>query len=256
MSDNSKFETANYTQNDHNRFWFWRIPGIAHDPLIYHFLDDKEKALLKEWYIETEEKELIGECTPPMVSLLSGFFGGNIVTRVVQLGHYAGYSSLLLGVALKKMTGGKLYTIDISEPMTDFTRGWINKFDLQDTVHAEVSDSAAPAVAEKAKTFLGGAPQAVIIDSSHTYDHTIKELDLWMPQLVENGFIFLHDASEVAKEYDPEKGAVAGALKDWCKANDYNYFVLNGGDVTPAESHSKLVYRDGRGLGIIQKRRG
>ena len=55
-------------------------------------------------------------------------------------------------------------------------------------------------------------------------------------------------------QYDPEKGAVAGALEDWCAKNDVDYYVLNGAGATPAKSHADLVYRDGRGLGIIQKR--
>lgn len=256
MSETGPFLTEPYTRRNDNRFWFWRIPEIAHDPLIYHVMSEDEKRLLAEWYAETMEKKLIGECAPPLVSLLAGFLGGNIVTRVVQLGHYAGYSTVLLGLILKKMTGGRLYSADISERMTLFTRDWIERFGLQDMVHAEISDSADPKLPDKARTYLGGAPQVVIIDSAHTYDQTIRELDLWMPKLVDNGFIFLHDASEAARSYDPENGAVAGALKDWCARNSYSYYVLNGGNATPAASHQDLVYRDGRGLGIIQKRLG
>lgn len=224
------------------------------DPLFYHLLNAEQKQLMSDWYSETEEKRLIGECAPPLVSFLIGFIAGNAIKRVVQLGHYAGYSSIHMGLTLKSITGGRLSTIDISERMSDYTQGWVNKFGLSQTVQILTSDSADPDITKPVREFLGGAPEVVIIDSSHKFDHTIKELDLWMGELKQNGFIFLHDASNAAREYDPDKGAVAGALDQWCKDNRYPYFVFNGGSATPAKSHSELVYRDGRGLGIIQKR--
>lgn len=246
--------TSDFGDREHNRYWFWRIKAVEHDPIINTLLTEDENKLFLEWYEETEDRNMIGECAPPLVSFLAGFIGGNAVTRVVQLGHYAGYSSFILGTVLRNVTDGRLLTIDKSDQMTKFTRKWISKFSLDKHVRAEIADSADPQNVRIAEDYLGGAPEIVIIDSAHTYDQTIKELNLWMSCLKPNGFIFLHDASEIAKSYDSENGAVAGALQDWCAENNYDYFVINGGNVTPAKSHEELVYRDGRGLGIIQKR--
>ena len=246
--------TDEYRSRDENRFWWWRIPGITHDPLIYMLATEEEKSIFDSWYEDTNDKRLIGECAPPLVSFLLGLISGNSVERVVQLGHYAGYSTLHVGMMFRKMGKGKLFTIDIVERMSDYTRSWVDKAGLDEFVEVATGDSADPVMRDSAIASLGGMADIVIIDSSHKYDHTIRELDLWYPVVRENGFILLHDASNAAREYDPENGAVAGALEDWCAANSVDYFVLNGGGATPARSHRELVYRDGRGLGIIQKR--
>jgi predicted O-methyltransferase YrrM len=247
------FSTKAYKDSDHRRFWWWRIGDVDHDPLVYHLMDQHQRDLFAEWYRDTEAKNFIGECTPPLASVLMGFISGNAVKRVVQLGHYAGYSSINLGLVLKKITGGKLATIDISDRMSKYTQEWMDRFEFSDHVKVITADSASAEAADQAEAFIGGEPEIVLIDSSHKYEHTLKELDLWIGRLKKNGFIFLHDASNAAREYDPEKGAVAGALEKWCADNEYKYFVFNGGDATPGSTHAQLVHRDGRGLAVIQK---
>ncbi len=236
------------------RYWWWRIPNVTHDPLFQMIASESERKLLADWYTDTENKKLIGECAPPLISLLMGFLVGNSVERMVQLGHYAGYSTLHIGILFRKMAKGKLYTIDIAERMSAYTQSWVEKAGIGEHVCVVTGDSADVGMPSAAAMYLGGQPDIVFIDSSHKYDHTLKELDLWYEALRPNGFIFLHDASRAAREYDPANGAVAGALADWCKKTEAEFFVLNGGNSTPAKSHSDLVYRDGRGLGIIQKR--
>lgn len=247
------FTTQAYQERDHKRFWWWRMKDANHDPLLYHLLDNDERELLSAWYEDTEARRFIGECAPPLVSMLIGFLGGNAVTRVVQLGHYAGYSTLHIGLLMKKLNCGHLCSIDKSQEMTEYTKSWVDRAGLANRVKLVCADSASAAAARDAEQYLGGAPDVVVIDSAHTYKHTISELNQWMPRLRRNGFVFLHDASNAARQYDPESGAVAGALEDWCSENGYAYFVFNGGGATPARSHEELVYRDGRGLGVIQK---
>lgn len=232
------------------------MPNVTHDPLIYLIADEAEKKILDDWYEDTERRNLIGECAPPLASLLIGFIAGNSVDRVVQLGHYSGFSTLHVGLLFRKMQKGKLFTIDIVEEVSEYTRSWVDKAGIADHVEVVTGDSADASMPQAATSYLGGAPDIVFIDSSHQYEHTLRELDLWYPAIRENGFILLHDASKAARKYDPENGAVAGALEDWCGSQGVDYYVLNGGDATPAKSHADLVYRDGRGLGIIQKRTG
>ena len=235
------------------RFWWWRMESADHEPLPAHLFGEGYQDIMDAWYKDTNEKEYIGECAPPMVSFLLGFIGGNAIKRIVELGHYAGYSTLHYGYALKGITNGRLATIDISSRMSEYTALWIRRAELCDHVKVINEDSVSPEAVRASIEFIGGEPEVVIIDSSHKFDGTLKELDVWMPVLKMNGFIFLHDASNAARSYDPERGAVAGAIETWCSRHNQPYFVLNGGDVTPAKSHNVLVYRDGRGLGIIQK---
>ncbi len=246
--------TKKYLTDKHRRFWWWKIPNITHDPLVYMIADEQEKAILDAWYEDTGRENLIGECAPPLVSLLIGLICGNSIERIVQLGHYSGFSTLHIAMIFRKMQKGKLFSVDIVERVSDYTKQWIDRAGLEAFVSVTTGDSADPAMPIVAEDYLGGAPDIVFIDSSHQYDHTLKELDLWYPVVRENGFILLHDASYAARSYDPENGAVAGALQEWCERNDVDYYVLNGEAATPAKSHAELVYRDGRGLGIIQKR--
>jgi predicted O-methyltransferase YrrM len=247
------YTTEAYSRREGNRYWWWKIPGMTGDPLMYHLMKESERKLISEWYDETEAKRLIGECAPPLAAFLQGFIGGNAISRIVQLGHYAGYSTLMIGMILRKIGKGRLFSVDHSPKNCKYTEKWVKKAALDDYVVLNCNDSAATHLPYSAVEVLGGEPELLIIDSAHTYSQTIRELDLWMPALKKNGFVLLHDASEAAKTYDIENGGVAGALNHWCKRNGYQYFVFNGGDATPGSKHSDLVYRDGRGLGIIQK---
>ena len=241
-----------YRESEASRFWWWHIDeNICYDPLYYYILTDEQKQIMEEWYIETSEKKLIGESSPPITTFLYGFIGGNYIRRMVQLGHYAGYSTLLIGFLLKKLNYGKLFSIDIDQTMTDYTQKWINKAKLNEYVNLFCSDSCEQAAIKEGLSALGGAPDIVYIDSAHTYDQTFNELNVWMPILRDNGFIFLHDASEFAVKYDyTGNGGVKNAILDWSKNNGYTYFLWNPGHYG---NLNELVYRDGCGLGMIQK---
>jgi len=216
----NRLKVADYRNCNEKRFWWWHIENATHDPYFYYFLTDEEKEIMAEWYIDTSEKQFIGESAPPMMSFLYGFIGGNYVRRIVQLGHYAGYSTLLIGFLLKRLNYGKLFSIDIDKDITEYTQKWIDKAKLNDYVSLFCDDSCSLAAIDKCSSYLGGAPDIVYIDSSHTYDHTIKELNTWIPILRNNGFIFLHDASEFAAEFDrTNKGGVSKAILDWSKNN-------------------------------------
>jgi len=79
------------------------------------------------------------------MSMLWALIGGNGVSRIVQAGHYAGYSTLLLGFLLRAM--GKrhaLFSIDIDRAVTDYTQQWTERAGLADILHLSVRDSVAP----------------------------------------------------------------------------------------------------------------
>lgn len=226
-------------------------------PAIYEVLTDDEWSLMADWYRETAEADCIGEINVPAMSLVQGFVSGGGLTRVVQLGHYYGYSALLIGFWLRAMgQGGRLISIDIDPQATAFTQKWIDIAGLSEHVLLMLEDSAAErALVDTVATFEGRMPQLILLDSSHQYEHTRAELDRWVPAMDPQTLMLLHDTSTYAREFDQrDLGGVQQALHDWTRRRkDVSVFTLNGGLGSPAPVEP-LVYRDGCGLGILQKR--
>jgi hypothetical protein len=121
----------------------------------------------------------------------------------------------------------------------------------------------------------------VFIDSSHQYEHTLKELKLWFGLLSPQGLMFLHDVSDFAKTFDSTgEGGVQRALDEWSRFYNrrkdgffvqlLSYFkgktlprIRKSGNfslqmalinrIAPAKLSAENPYQDGCGLGIIQK---
>lgn len=224
-------------------------------PIPYSFLSDSEWELMQAWFDDTGVRyHSPGEANVPPLSLLVGLVSGSAIHRIVQCGHFAGYSTLLLGFLLRQMgCKSSLYSIDIDEAVTAYAASWVTRAGLDEYVHLEVSDSAQAALPGRASRYFGGqAPQLIFIDSSHQYAHTIKELDLWYPTLPQGGLVALHDVSRFAAAFDSSgQGGVFRAVSEWCAANGVTSLMLNsfveGG--TPGD----YPYLDGCGLAIIQK---
>lgn len=207
------------------------------------------------WFAETGHRGAIAEINVPAMSLIHGLVGGSAIRRSVQLGHYFGYSALLLGFLLRAMDARPgLVTIDVDPAATDFTGRWVRRAGLQDHVHVQLGDSADPACAGRALELLGGASELVLVDSSHAYRHTLAELDLWSPLLAPDALVLLHDVSEFAASFDPDgEGGVRRALREWLPGHpEMTGMLLNGGVRAGADANL-LAYKDGAGLGILQR---
>lgn len=245
--------TSFFAKREGNRYWWHRRTGDAYVPDVYAMLSDDEFAILAAWFEETDAKSMVGECQIPAIAWLTSFITANNVSRIVQLGSYAGYSALILGWALRRM-GKKnaLVAVDIDAPSLDFTRKWIARAGLDEQVLVHLGDSSDPAVAKVATKYLGGAPQLVFIDSSHQYAHTLRELDLWYELVAPAGLIAMHDTSEYAASFDSTNdGGVRRALREWRERTGAAAFSLAN---TPhILSNDSQVYMDGCGLGIVLK---
>ena len=243
-----------FTENCHNRYWWHQIPLCQYAPPVYTFLQEDDWNIIESWYTETENVSLVGETTIPFISLVHGLIMGNGIQRVVQAGHYAGYSCLLIGFMMKYMDRKKsLFSIDIDSDVSTFTQSWIEKASLHEYVCIYVGDSASHASHQESLRYLGSYPEMVIIDSSHQYSHTIDELNLWYPNLEPGGFIVMHDSSKFAASFDSTKmGGVYKAVKEWRINNqDCEILTINTSNVdTPPSS---LVYKDGCGVVLIHK---
>lgn len=237
---------------DHARYWWHRGPGRGYEPDIYRVLTPGQRSVLLAWYADTLKRNLIGEMATPMTSAVLGFVNGSGVRRIVQLGHFAGYSCLMLGWALERMGAPRgLFSIDMRERNTRLTRGWLERAGLTGFVGLRTSDSADPACVPAAREYLGGAPRCVIIDSSHQYAHTLAELDLWYAALAPGGLMFLHDASPMAAGYDRTgEGGVRRALDEWlARPGAPAGLTLLG----PGAHGDEGPYADPSGLCVVQK---
>lgn len=128
-------------------------------------------------------------------------------SRVLELGVRSGQSTLAF-LAAAERTGGHVWSIDIDKPQVPahwFTRSDIWTFTCGDD---RVVNHDYPV-------------DVLFVDTSHEYQHTLHELDRFMPLVVPGGAALFHDtqwgtwrdACAVPGAYGP----VACALDTWCE---------------------------------------
>jgi len=255
IGDRRAPRSRRFAEDPHGRFWWHRLPGTDYVPPLFSVLSDDEWELMEGWYEDTLRADSIGEINVPAMSMLQGLVMGSALTRIVQLGHYYGYSSLLIGFMLRSMgAGGRLLSIDIDPKATEFTQKWIDRAGLREHVLLHLGDSAAESSVEGAAQALGGVPQLILLDSSHQYEHTLRELELWVPRMEPGSIMLLHDTSVFAQTFDTAgAGGVQRALDEWLPDHPEAAFVSLNRQVTPQDNAADLVYKDGCGLGILQR---
>ena len=240
-----------------NRYWWFTNIKQNYIPPVFSTLSDAEWNLVEEWFRETDSRSTAAEASVPVLSMLQAFVLGSNITNIVQLGHFEGFSTLLLGFMMRQMGFKKsIFTVDIDPVVSERTQYWVNRANLQEYVKVVVSNSSAPNLPADARTYFNSDLNFVFIDSSHQYAHTLEELDLWYPSLTDHGLIALHDVSEFASQYDATlKGGVSKAIKEWSQTRNIPVFILNGKVGAPGHKAGfhDLTYKDGCGLGLIQK---
>jgi predicted O-methyltransferase YrrM len=236
------------------RYWWHRLPGMDFTPAIYSDLADDEWEVMRAWYGDTDRNGHIGECAVPLMSLLHGLVLGNGVRRIVQLGTCSGYSALLLGFMLRRMNATHgLFTLDIGAELCRYTREWLARAALGDFAEAAELNSLHPRSTQASRDYLGGAPELVIIDSSHEHRATLRELDIWYAALEPGGLIVLHDVSRFATNFDVTKeGGVRRAFDEWRRANPaVEAMSINAG--ARSMDLPRPFYKDACGVGLIHK---
>ena len=252
--EDGTLRSREWTSNSSPRYWWHRLPGMGFVPPIYSDLAVEEWNIIRDWYAETDRSGLIGEAAVPLMSTLHGFILGNRAARIVQLGTHAGYSTLLLGFALRRMKARRgLFTLDIDAQMCSIARRWVERAGLQEFVHVAMADSLDRGAVSSARDFMGGPPELVILDSSHEYRATLAELDLWYAELAAGGMLVVHDVSRFAQSFDMSgEGGVRRAFDEWRAANiGAETFVLNG--EARSMDPPRPLYKDACGLALIHK---
>jgi predicted O-methyltransferase YrrM len=243
-----------WKDNPHSRYWWHRLPGNDYVPSVYSELSEGEWAVLQEWYAETDRSGPIGECAVPLISLLHGLVMGNRISRIAQLGTCAGYSALLLGWMLRRLNAPRgLFTLDLDPAMCVLSRGWIGRGGLEDFVEVAEGNSLDDRSIVAAREYLKGDPELIILDSSHEYQATLTELELWYAALAPGGLLILHDVSEFAVDFDvTRQGGVRRAFTEWRKGHPEVEALSLNADSRSMEAQRPL-YKDACGLGLIHK---
>ncbi len=240
-----------------NRYWWFQRPRNRYVPPVLAFLSDGEWALLERWYDETDRSfSSTGECNVPTISLLQGLVMGSGIRNILQIGHYIGYSTLLLGFMVRRMGFRQsVISVDIDPQSSAYTKEWLARAGLDDFVRVVVSDSVAPELPAAVREHLGCPPDLVFIDSSHAYRHTLRELDLWYAALSPGGIMVLHDASEFATAFDDAgEGGVRRAVDEWLPGSGAGArAIMLNRDFGASMDADRLVYGDPCGTAIIQK---
>jgi predicted O-methyltransferase YrrM len=247
--------SLNFHERPHNRYWWHRTGRTNYVPLLYSHLNPLEWATMAAWFDDTEKRfKSTGEANVPPLSLLFGLISGNGLNKIVQCGHYVGYSSLMLGFLLRTQSAPQsLFSIDIDPDVTAYTNDWIGRAGLEDHVKLHVGCSANADSVTAALDYLKSKPQLVFIDSSHQYDHTLLEMDVWYEQLTNGGFLVLHDTSLFAASFDASNsGGVLKACAEWCERNNVDRLSIN--EFVSGGEPGDFPYLDGCGITIIQKR--
>jgi predicted O-methyltransferase YrrM len=225
-----------------------------YDPPFLHVMDESDHEVLVAWHNRTAaEWPNSGSSGVEMMSMLSGLIMSSGLTRIVQCGHYVGFSTLVLGFICRKMKSKRfLYTVDLDPEPSAYTQEWVDAASLSDDIKIAVRDSSDAYNVVEAVEHLGGPPELVYIDSSHQYEHTMRELNLWWEALPPGGLIVMDDISQWAAEYDRTGlGGSHRAALEFCQTNAANSVLINGnfGRTTT----SPIVYTDVCGFGLLQK---
>jgi predicted O-methyltransferase YrrM len=242
-----------FSERDGHRYWWHQLPHSDFVPPLYQSLSDAEWAIMDAWFRDTDERRLWGEANVSAMSILQAFVVATLARNMVQLGSFAGYSMLLAGFMMRAMgRRHAVLAVDIEPTMIEYCAGWVERAGLGDYVRLECCDSSQPHLPELARAYFENPIDLVFIDSSHQYAHTVRELELWYPAVAPGGFVFLHDASDRAAEFDHEgAGGVHRALTEWTRAHaaapamSINESMAGIGPVP--------IYKDNCGLGIIQR---
>jgi predicted O-methyltransferase YrrM len=139
---------------------------------------------------------------------------------LVELGVRSGNSTCAFLSALEGTGRGSLWSVDIEEPQVPagwHDLGWWNLLVADD-------------VSVQAQAWLPGEVDLLFIDTSHGYEHTMIELNLYAPRMRPNGLVLLHDTQwEYPDVALPEPtGPVAEAVGEFCQRTGRNWYNRPG----------------------------
>ncbi len=133
---------------------------------------------------------------------------------IMELGTRTGQSTIcfLRGI---ETVGGELWSTDINPAQVP--AHW---YDL-DFWNFLQADDLSP----EADNWLPDTADILFIDTSHEYEHTLAELEIYTPRVNPGGIVFAHDTQFEPPGHDLGKptGEVAQALNKYCADNGFTW---------------------------------
>jgi predicted O-methyltransferase YrrM len=162
-----------------------------------------------------QEQDVRGSTPEGELNLIAGLLAAQGATNVLQLGTYLGWSALVLADLVHPR--GFVVTVDPHAGYLNQARRYAGLAGLNNLHFIEGLSQTEDVVAEvSAETW-----DAIYIDTTHHYQQTVKELEIYCGRVAGPGtLVLLHDASNHAQSLDVEgKGGVKAAITEWLAAH-------------------------------------
>jgi cephalosporin hydroxylase len=114
-------------------------------------------------------------------------------TSIVETGVARG-GSMVLNASLQRLAGLTPHVLGIDISIFDHTRQALASHPAAGGVELLEADSTSPVAREVAASFLAGSERALLVlDSNHTHDHVLAELELLAPLLPVGSHVMVAD---------------------------------------------------------------
>ena len=111
---------------------------------------------------------------------------------IIETGIAHGGSLIFYASLLELIGKGKVLGIDID--IREHNRREIEKHPMYRRIHMIQGSSISMEVVEKAKSFVNsGETILVVLDSNHTHEHVLRELELYSPLVSANSYLVVFD---------------------------------------------------------------
>ena len=224
-----------------------------HELPINATLDDGEWQIMHDWYATTAARDAIGEINVPAMSLLQGLVMGNGLRRIVQLGHFYGYSALLIGFWLRRWAAADALLGRHRRGGHGFYQQWVDRRVCKRR-GVPRRGFRRPGVGDAALEAIGGAPEARHRRLVPPCTGTPCGARPLGRSPAAGGLVLLHDVSVYAQSFDPAgAGGVRRALAEWVGHRDDVALLNLNGDLPESIDPNRPTYKDGCGMGILQR---
>lgn len=139
---------------------------------------EAHKLAASRGFLQQEDVDLIIELTKKLYRRKE--------LTVVDLG--AGSGTTAGSVFAARTEGVNVFTYDLSPDAIYWAGKFIENLGLKDQWDGYLVDSA-----EAAEIYPDGSVDLLMVDSSHTYEHTVREIEVWRPKVAKGGWVWLHD---------------------------------------------------------------
>jgi predicted O-methyltransferase YrrM len=138
--------------------------------------------------------------------------------RVLEIGTHIGFSSLVIGSALRLNKFGRLLTVEPHDRYREAARKYLQKASLDDLVDIFPGFSYEAACQKRLRE---EAPFEIIyLDAAHDYDSASHDIQLCSELVSENGLVIFHDTGVQSPSMDPSgRGGVRAALNQFTLSN-------------------------------------